>query len=225
MVVSGAPKQTSFDRGVARELVVVLTASDNMAAYRCNANNEAKKTVTAQTRLRVYCESDSTLQSTTPEFCVFYLSNPRPRSHSNRFEDHCQTDGAPPRADADSGVQLSNQQPQGQHLLEFRDQQVCLAEMLGFCGISPIVSSLNGVLCPRLEGVEQATNSAPYGGVSVRSELALNLTSQHHKQRVICQAYSPVLGDGTNTLFQLDVRCESENRTFISSLPFLASSW
>lgn len=66
--------------------------------------------------------------------------------------------------------------------------------------------------------MEQATNSGPYGGVSVRSTLALNLTSQHHKQRVICQAYSPVLGDGTNTFFQLDVRCESLNGSFISTL-------
>lgn len=71
MVVSGAPKPTSFDRGVARELAVVLTASDNMAAYRCNANNEAKKTVTAQTRLKVYCESDGTSQNTTPDSARF----------------------------------------------------------------------------------------------------------------------------------------------------------
>lgn len=71
MVVSGASKPTSFDRGVARELAVVLTASDNMAAYRCNANNEAKKTVTAQTRLKVYCESDGTLLSTTPDSACF----------------------------------------------------------------------------------------------------------------------------------------------------------
>lgn len=73
--------------------------------------------------------------------------------------------------------------------------------------------------------MEQAVNSAPYGGVSVSSTLALNLTSQHHKQRVICQAYSPVLGEGANTFFQLDVRCESMNGSFVSSLPFLASSW
>lgn len=71
MVVSGASKSTSFDRGVARELVVVLTASDNMAVYRCNANNEAKKTVSAQTRLKVYCESDATLQSTIPDSAHF----------------------------------------------------------------------------------------------------------------------------------------------------------
>lgn len=63
----GALRQTSFDRGVARELVVVLTASDNMAVYRCNADNKAKKTVWAQTRLKVYCESDSTSQSTMPD--------------------------------------------------------------------------------------------------------------------------------------------------------------
>lgn len=96
--------------------------------------------------------------------------------------------------------------------------------MLDFCETIPIVFT-EWSLCPRLEGVEQATHSAPYGGVSVGSTLTLNLTSQHHKQRVICQAYSPVLGDGTNTFFQLDVRCESLNGFFISSLPFLACSW
>lgn len=68
-----------------------------------------------------------------------YLPNPWLRSYSNRFKDHCQTDGAPPRADADSGVHFSNQQPQGQHLLEFRDPQVCLTETLDFCEIMPIV--------------------------------------------------------------------------------------
>lgn len=94
--------------------------------------------------------------------------------------------------------------------------------MLDFCEMIPVVFSEWG-LCPRLEGVEQSANSAPYGGVSVSSILALNLTSQHHKQRVICQAYSPVLEDGTNTFFQLDVRCESVNGSFNSSLPFLAT--
>lgn len=73
MVVSGASKPTSFDRGVARELAVVLTASDNMAAYRCNANNEAKKTVTAQTRLKVYCESDGSPDSA----CFIFLIHGR----------------------------------------------------------------------------------------------------------------------------------------------------
>lgn len=64
VVVSSALRQTSFERGVARELVVVLSASDNMAVYRCNAKNEAKSTISAQIRLRVYCESDGTSQST-----------------------------------------------------------------------------------------------------------------------------------------------------------------
>lgn len=83
-----------------------------------------------------------------------------------------------------------------------------------------------GCVCPRLEGVEQATNSAPYGGVSVSSTLALNLTSQHHNQRVICQAYSPVLEEGTNTFFHLDVLCESMIGSFPSSIVcFLVSSW
>lgn len=89
--------------------------------------------------------------------------------------------------------------------------------MLALCEIMPIIFTEWG-LCPRLEGVEQATNSAPYGGMSVTSTLTLNLTSQHNKQRVICQAYSPVLGDGTNTFFQLDVHCESMNGSFIFSL-------
>lgn len=51
-----ALKQTSFDRGVARELVVVLTASDNMATYRCAATNEAMKTISAYTKLMVHCK-------------------------------------------------------------------------------------------------------------------------------------------------------------------------
>lgn len=57
-VVTDALKQTTFDRGVARELVLVLTASDNMATYRCDARNEAKKTISAHTKLTVRCESD-----------------------------------------------------------------------------------------------------------------------------------------------------------------------
>lgn len=56
-VVPDALRQTSFNRGAARELVLVLTASDNLAAYRCDAKNEAKKIISAQTRLRVHCES------------------------------------------------------------------------------------------------------------------------------------------------------------------------
>lgn len=56
--MTNALKQTSFDRGVARELALVLTASDNMATYRCDATNDAKKTISAQTKLMVHCELD-----------------------------------------------------------------------------------------------------------------------------------------------------------------------
>lgn len=56
--------------------------------------------------------------------------------------------------------------------------------------------------------MEEAPRRAQFGGVSVRSSLALNLTSQHHKQRVICQAYSPALAEGTNTFFKLNVLCK-----------------
>lgn len=74
--------------------------------------------------------------------------------------------------------------------------------------------------------MERPANSAPYGGVSVSSTLALNVTSWHHNQRVICQAYSPVLGEGANTFFQLDVLCESMSGSFPSSLVcFPGSSW
>lgn len=55
--MTNALRQTSFDRGVARELILVLTASDNMATYSCHAKNEAKKTISANTKLMVYCES------------------------------------------------------------------------------------------------------------------------------------------------------------------------
>lgn len=64
------------------------------------------------------------------------------------------------------------------------------------------------ILCPRFQGVEEAPRRAQFGGVSVRSSLALNLTSQYHKQRVICQAYSPALAEGANTFFKLNVLCE-----------------
>uniref|UniRef100_A0AAQ5X978 NPHS1 adhesion molecule, nephrin n=1 Tax=Amphiprion ocellaris TaxID=80972 RepID=A0AAQ5X978_AMPOC len=108
-------KQTSFDMGVARELVLVLAASDNMATYRCDSTNKAKKTISAHTKLMVH------------------------------------------------------------------------------------------YLCCRFQGVEQAPRRAQFGGVSVLSSLLLNLSSQHHNQKVICQAYSPVLAEGANTFFQLNV--------------------
>ncbi|KAM6909683.1 nephrin [Xenentodon cancila] len=47
-------KQTSSDMAVARELNLVLTASDNMATYRCDAKNKAKQTISASTKLLVH---------------------------------------------------------------------------------------------------------------------------------------------------------------------------
>lgn len=67
-VLANALKQTSFDRGVARELVLMLTASDNMATYHCNAQNEAEKTISAKTKLMVYCESDVTLSTVSEKW-------------------------------------------------------------------------------------------------------------------------------------------------------------
>lgn len=63
-------------------------------------------------------------------------------------------------------------------------------------------------LIPRFQGVEEAPKKAEFGGVSVLSRLHLNLTSQHHNQKVICQAYSPVLEEGANTFYQLNVLCK-----------------
>ncbi|CAG6015680.1 unnamed protein product [Menidia menidia] len=52
--VSSAQRQTSSGMSVTRELILVLTASDNMATYRCDATNQAKKTISARTKLWVY---------------------------------------------------------------------------------------------------------------------------------------------------------------------------
>ncbi|TNN62994.1 Nephrin [Liparis tanakae] len=60
-------------------------------------------------------------------------------------------------------------------------------------------------VCARLQGVEQPPRRAQFGGVSVHSSLSLNLSSHHHNQRVICQAYSQVLAEGANTFFKLNV--------------------
>lgn len=82
-------------------------------------------------------------------------------------------------------------------------------------------------LCPRFQGEEQLTSIAPFGGMSVRSLLSLNLTSQHHNQMVICQAYSPVLGEGTKTYFKLNVFCKYRVNCYsdFSRFASLAVSW
>nr|XP_019948177.1 PREDICTED: nephrin [Paralichthys olivaceus] len=152
--VTYAMKQTSFDRGVARELVLVLTASDNMATFRCDATNEAKKTVSAHTKLSVQFTALSMTITTSQEELR--------RGQTVTLD--CQAGSSNPKAN--------------------------ISWSLGF---------------QRFQGVEQPPRAAQYGGVSVLSSLSLNLSSQHHNQKVICQAYSPVLVEGTNTFFKLNV--------------------
>ncbi|RXN18710.1 nephrin isoform X1 [Labeo rohita] len=52
-VVQTASKQVSSERGVSRELLLTLQPSDNLATYRCDSSNKAKKVLSAQTKLRV----------------------------------------------------------------------------------------------------------------------------------------------------------------------------
>nr|XP_040020695.1 LOW QUALITY PROTEIN: nephrin [Gasterosteus aculeatus aculeatus] len=153
-VVSNALKQTSFDRGAARELLLVLTASDNMATYRCDATNEAMQTISAHTQLKVNFTAVSMKISTDLEVLR--------RGQMLTLE--CQAGSSNPKAN--------------------------------------ISWSLGGL---RFQGVEQPPRSAQFGGVSVHSTLSLNLSSQHHNHRVICQSYSPVLVEATNTFYKLNV--------------------
>ncbi|KAI9532257.1 hypothetical protein NQZ68_033197 [Dissostichus eleginoides] len=86
--VHDALRQTSFERGVARELILVLTPSDNMATFRCDATNKAKKTISAQTKLKVHFLAVSMKISTKQEVqrqgqmltleCQSGSSNPQP---------------------------------------------------------------------------------------------------------------------------------------------------
>ncbi|XP_044215898.1 nephrin isoform X2 [Thunnus albacares] len=152
--VTDALKQTSFDRGVARELVLVLTASDNMATYRCDATNEANKTISAHTKLMVQFPAVSMKITANQE--------------------------------------------------EVRQGQMLTLECLS--GSSNPKANISWSLGPlRFQGVEHPPKKAQFGGVSVRSSLSLTLSSQHHNQRVICQAYSHVLAEGANTFFKLNV--------------------
>lgn len=50
-------KELQSERGVSREFLLTLQASDNLAKYRCDATNEAKKVLSAETKLWVQCES------------------------------------------------------------------------------------------------------------------------------------------------------------------------
>ena len=55
-----------FDKGVSRELALVLVPGDNMAAYQCEAGNEAGAVMSAETRLQVLCRSSFTSSSPPP---------------------------------------------------------------------------------------------------------------------------------------------------------------
>ncbi|KAM8734312.1 nephrin isoform 1-T1 [Acanthopagrus schlegelii] len=153
-VVPTALKQTSFDRGVARELVLVLTASDNLATYHCDAKNEAKKTISAHTKLTVHF----------PAVSVTITTKQKELRRGQTLTLECESGSSNPKAS---------------------------------------ISWSLGML--RFQGAEQPPETAQFGGVSVRSSLSLNLTSQHHNQRVICQAFSPALAEGANTFFKLNV--------------------
>ncbi|CAJ1061659.1 nephrin [Xyrichtys novacula] len=153
-VISDALKQTSFDQGVARELIQVLTASDNVATYRCDAKNEAKKSISAQTKLKVYF----------PALNVKITTKQKKPRRGQMLTLECQSGSSNPKA-----------------------------------SISWSLGALS------FKGEEQPPSKAQFGGVSVRSFLSLNLTSQHHNQRVTCQAYSSELAEGANTFFKLNV--------------------
>uniref|UniRef100_A0A3B3XTE2 NPHS1 adhesion molecule, nephrin n=1 Tax=Poecilia mexicana TaxID=48701 RepID=A0A3B3XTE2_9TELE len=152
--VSDAEPQTSSNMVVTRVLNLLLTASDNQAAYRCDATNEAKRTISAHAKLLVQFTA-VTMKITAKEE-VFY--------RGQQMELECLSGSSNPKSD-----------------------------------ISWKVGPL------RLQGVEEAPKEAEFGGVSVLSRLHLNLTSQHHNQKVICQAYSPVLEEGASTFYQLNV--------------------
>uniref|UniRef100_A0A665VUV2 NPHS1 adhesion molecule, nephrin n=1 Tax=Echeneis naucrates TaxID=173247 RepID=A0A665VUV2_ECHNA len=169
--VTNALKQTSFDRGVTQELVLLLTASDNMATYRCDARNEAKKTISAHTKLMVHF---------TPISMKIMVKQEELRL-GQIVTLECRAGSSNPKAN--------------------------------------ITWSLGTV---RFQGVEQLPEKAQYGGVSVCSSLSLNLSSQHHNQKVICQAYSPVLSEGTNTFFRLNVLCKWRVNCFLISFSAFA---
>ncbi|KAG8010152.1 Nephrin, partial [Nibea albiflora] len=160
-VVTHAQKQTSFDRGVAREVALVLTASDNMATYRCSAKNEAEKTISAHAKLMVHFPPVSMKITTKQE--------------------------------------------------ELRRGQTLTLECLS--GSSNPKASISWSLgAQRFQGEEQPPRNAEFGGVSVHSSLSLTLSTQHHNQRIICHGHSPLLAEGANTFFKLNVLYPPEFR-------------
>uniref|UniRef100_A0A8C6SFY9 NPHS1 adhesion molecule, nephrin n=1 Tax=Neogobius melanostomus TaxID=47308 RepID=A0A8C6SFY9_9GOBI len=147
-------RPTLFDKGVTRELPLVLSASDNMAVYQCDATNEAEKTISAQIRLQVHFPAIS--------MKITANSEPLYRGHTVTLE--CNSGSSNPKSN--------------------------ISWSLG---------------TQRFQGVDRPHRKAEYGGFSVSSLLPLNLSSQLHNQRVICQSYSAELPEGAKTFFKLNV--------------------
>ncbi|XP_029115932.1 nephrin [Scleropages formosus] len=147
-------KPVVSEKGVSRELILVLQPSDNMATYRCDATNEAKKVRSAQTKLHVQF----------PAISVKIVPKEK----------------------------------------EVRRGQTLIMECIA--GSSNPKTNISWSLgTEKLKGVDQAPKKAEYGGVSVRSNLSLQLSSQHNGVRVICQAYSDLLSEGASTFYTLNV--------------------
>uniref|UniRef100_A0A3Q2DV25 NPHS1 adhesion molecule, nephrin n=1 Tax=Cyprinodon variegatus TaxID=28743 RepID=A0A3Q2DV25_CYPVA len=146
--------QTSSHMVVTLVLNLVLTASDNQADYRCDATNEAMKTISAHAKLLVQFKAVSMKITAKQEEL-------RPGQEINL---ECLSGSSNPKSN-----------------------------------ISWSVGSV------RYQGVEETPTDSLFGGVSVLSRLHLKLTSKHHNQKVICQAYSPVLKEGSKTFYHLNV--------------------
>uniref|UniRef100_A0A3B3Q910 NPHS1 adhesion molecule, nephrin n=1 Tax=Paramormyrops kingsleyae TaxID=1676925 RepID=A0A3B3Q910_9TELE len=52
-------KPVMSEKGVSRELILVLQPSDNMATYRCDATNDATKVLSVETKLHILCKNMS----------------------------------------------------------------------------------------------------------------------------------------------------------------------
>uniref|UniRef100_A0A3B3Q947 NPHS1 adhesion molecule, nephrin n=1 Tax=Paramormyrops kingsleyae TaxID=1676925 RepID=A0A3B3Q947_9TELE len=50
-------KPVMSEKGVSRELILVLQPSDNMATYRCDATNDATKVLSVETKLHILCKN------------------------------------------------------------------------------------------------------------------------------------------------------------------------
>ncbi|XP_055020059.1 LOW QUALITY PROTEIN: nephrin [Boleophthalmus pectinirostris] len=152
--VQNAFRSTSFDKGVTRELPLVLSASDNMAFYHCDATNEAKKTISAKIRLQV----------------LFPAISMKITANADHF---------------------------------YQGQTVTLECNSGSSNPKSNISWSLGT--QRFQGVDQPHRKAEYGGFSVSSLLSLNVSSQLHNQRVICQSHSAELPEGAKTFLKLNV--------------------